>query len=645
MSDLIIILLIIVVTILFLVIVYAPPRREHNPNEPKTEASQEPRRARQVQRTSPIKVFRSFLAALFGGDDPIKTFEGEQILHRTSRHWIVLLIKGFVPLLIMLLFGALAFYRFIGGTFIRAGVRRPGQFGPVEIILAVLIIVVLFFWQRSVATRAKDKKKKKPTLGIEFLPELPYLFGVGLLGLMFFFRLQGGEVFYIEPFSTSRNDIFNQLLLLFSFISFIVLVYIAIDWSNDFLILTPTRVIFEDTELLVREIQQELVIENIQQVNIRADSYLAYLLGYFRNWWQRLIRRLGFRNKPADPPQAVFAKIIIGSYSPQTLIFERAAQPYEMQSKIQGEVNKLRKQQDVQTLRNLIENQVYENKPPKSATPHIEVNTEEATGIFSWFYHPNPEVKQEGGFDALTWRPVKLFMLQAISRPYFSFLLPALALWFFTRLGLLSVAVALLVGIPIAIVGLFWGIWIREEHENDKFILNIREVVDVDKKPFGPESSRRAPLSAIQNIEFDVSLVESILGYGDVIITTAGGAGKFHFEHVPDPRGVQATINNYLSYFKRRETERNLKSTLDLLQQYHRLQIEHNELLGDNLITNETVLALIASQVEAQLAADLPAQVQREVADQVPREVGRRVVTPLRRELGRTGLFRRRRLR
>ena len=63
------------------------------------------------------------------------------------------------------------------------------------------------------------------------------------------------------------------------------------------------------------------------------------------------------------------------------------------------------------------------------------------------------------------------------------------------------------------------------------------------------------------------------------------------------------------------------------------------------LISNEIVLDLIASQVEAQLAAELPAQVEREVAEQVPREIGRRVVTPLRRELGRTGFFRRRRLR
>jgi hypothetical protein len=644
MSDLIIVLLIIVVTILFLLEVFAPPRREHEASEPKHGVITEHRHARQVQRTNPLRAFRSFLVALFGGDDPVKTFEGEPILHRTSRHWIVLLIRGFVPLLIAVLAGVLAMYRFIGGTFIRPGVRRAGQFTVVEFILIVLILAVLFFWQRSASLRAKDKKKK-PTLGIGFLADLPYLFGVGLLGLMLFFRLQGGEVFYIPPFSVPQNDIFNQLLLLFSFISLIVLIYIAIDWSNDFLILTPTRVIFEDTELLVRQIQQELVIENIQQVNVRADSYLAYLLGYFRNWAQRIMRRLGFRSKPIGTPQAVYAKIIIGSFSPQTLIFEYADHPYEMQGKIQGLVNNLRRQENVETLRRLIEDQVYENKPPRSATPQVEVDSSEAGGLLGWFRHPNPEVRKEGEFDVLTWRPVKLFMLQAIARPFFSFLLPALALWFLVRLGVLPVEFALLLAFLIAIVTLIWGFWIREEHENDKFILNIREIVDVDKKPFGPESSRRAPLSAIQNIEFDVSFIEGLLGYGDVIITTAGGAGKFTFEHVPDPRGVQATINNYLSYFKRRETERNLKGTLDLLQQYHKLQIEHGELINNDLINNQAVMALIASQVEAQLAADLPGRVEREVADQVPREVGRRVVTPLRRELGRSGFFRRRRLR
>jgi len=642
MSDFDIILLIIVVTILFLLEVYAPPRREHDPNAPKHETIREHRHARQVQRTSPARAFRGFFVALFGGDHPVKMVDDQPVLHRTSRHWIVLLRRGFVPLAIMLLASALAFYRLIGGTFIQPGVRRAGQFGLIEIMLLALIIVVLFFWYRTAGIRAKEKKA---TFGTAFLANLPYVLAVGLLGLILFFRLQGGEIFYIKPYSQPRNDLANPLLLLVSFISLIVLSYIAIDWSNDFLILTKTRVIFEDTELLVRQIQQELVIENIQQVNVRAESYLAYLLGYFRNWTQWILRGLGFRSKPVALVQAVYAKIIVGSYSPQTLIFEYADHPYEMQRQIQNLVNNMRKQENVDTLRRLILNQVYEGKPQQSATPHIEVKTEGAKGLFGWFFYPNPEVESDGGFDALTWRPVKLFMLQAIARPYFSFLLPALALWVLTRLGLLSAEWVLLIGGVIAIVMLFWGFWIREEHENDKFILNIREVVDVDKKPFGPESSRRGPLSAIQNIEYDVSFIEGLLGYGDVNITTAGGAGKFTFKHVPDPRGVQATINNYLSYYKRRETERNLKGTLDLLEQYHKVQLDRGELIGDNLKNNDIIAQLIANQVEAQLAADLSGRVERELSEQVPREVGHRAVTPLRRGLGRSGFFRRRRLR
>ena len=43
-------------------------------------------------------------------------------------------------------------------------------------------------------------------------------------------------------------------------------------------------------------------------------------------------------------------------------------------AKSRSVVNNLRKQEDVKTLRRMIENQVYENKPPKSATPQIEVD-------------------------------------------------------------------------------------------------------------------------------------------------------------------------------------------------------------------------------------------------------------------------------
>lgn len=52
---------------------------------------------------------------------------------------------------------------------------------------------------------------------------------------------------------------------------------------------------------------------------------------------------------------------------------------------------------------------------------------------------------------------------------------------------------------------------------------------------------------------------------------------KFTFDHVPDPRGVQATINDYLTDFRKHEKERQLRDTLTLLKQYDLVQREHGE--------------------------------------------------------------------
>ncbi len=97
----------------------------------------------------------------------------------------------------------------------------------------------------------------------------------------------------------------------------LLLVYILIDWANDFLILTNTRVIHDDQQLFVRHVQQQLLVNDIQQVNLRQGSY--------PEWWFN------------------YGTILIRSFSPRRLTFEKAANPKVMQDKIMGEVNKIRK--------------------------------------------------------------------------------------------------------------------------------------------------------------------------------------------------------------------------------------------------------------------------------------------------------------
>jgi hypothetical protein len=146
-----------------------------------------------------------------------------------------------------------------------------------------------------------------------------------------------------------------------------------------------------------------------------------------------------------------------------------------------------------------------------------------------------------------------------------------------------------------------------------------------------------APLGNVQDVQFDQNFVENLLGYGDVTITTGGGAGNFTFKHVPDPRNVQATINDYLTDFRKREKERAQQATIALLKQFRAAQRDHGELLNDQQI------AAVAEKVNEIIGSEVPAQVEREVASQVPDAVRRQVDGSLRRELWRTGFFRRRR--
>jgi len=89
-------------------------------------------------------------------------------------------------------------------------------------------------------------------------------------------------------------------------------------------------------------------------------------------------------------------------------------------------------------------------------------------------------------------------------------------------------------------------------------------------------------LGAVTNVSFETTFISNLLGYGDVVVETAGSGGKFTFMHVPNPRDVVTKINDYYVMFKRADKERSLNDMLELLRHYHLAQQRHNELLPAN---------------------------------------------------------------
>ncbi|HNP73316.1 MAG TPA: PH domain-containing protein [Kouleothrix sp.] len=557
--------------------------------------------------------------------------EGEQILHYTRRHWILLLQRIFIPLLIAALTFGLALYRLVGGQFFQRDVAPTGRLVDViNIFFLALIGGLLFVWFRG---NSDPKKKKKPgRFGIS--ADTLLLLAMATLALMIYFRYQGGRVFYIDQASAAGADLINLLLFLVALVAFGTLVYLTIDWANDFLILTNTRVIYDDTQLLVRHVKQEILLENIQQVNLSADSYFAYFLGQLALWRDQLRFRLGLlKTKPPEKPAVAYGKLVVGSLSVRKLLFEWAANPALMQQKISAELGKLRKQNEPELLRQIIEDQVYGKKPDKKREAPIHV--EERPGPIPWLFSTNPEINYEK--EEVTWRPFWIFLVLAMLRPFGILLLSSVLLIIASRLELIGGGWALLIWLPIALGCIGRIIWVREEHEHDKYILQRDKIVDVDKRPFGPESTRSAPLDRIQDVSFDVSFVESILGYGDVFIETGGGGGKFTFKHVPDPRNVATTINDYLTDFKKREKERTQKDVLTLLKEYHTVQERRGELADTSRVE-----ALLAEKLAEYTQKELPVQVEREVNTRMPTLMRRQMQALLRRNARRERLMRRR---
>lgn len=193
-----------------------------------------------------------------------------------------------------------------------------------------------------------------------------------------------------------------------------------------------------------------------------------------------------------------------------------------------------------------------------------------------WLIPDNPEIDEQSS--TIIWRPHWIFLLRGLLGPLLLLVVASLALTISANLFLLN---SLELGIALSLlllVVLLWSLWEWEDYRNDCYILTPEKVVDIEKKPFGPEDRREAGMGAINNISLQTTYISNLFGYGDVVLTTAGGGTPFTFNRVPQPRDVVAKITEYNVRFKRADQNRSLNDMLGLLRHYHEAQLAHDEI-------------------------------------------------------------------
>jgi CRP-like cAMP-binding protein len=122
-----------------------------------------------------------------------------------------------------------------------------------------------------------------------------------------------------------------------------------------------------------------------------------------------------------------------------------------------------------------------------------------------------------------------------------------------------------------------WLIYRYEDWRNDLYILSDEHIVDIERRPFGMFGERRqARLNQIQDIRYRVpNPLATLLDYGDVHIETAAETGRFTFDQVHDPAGVQEEIFARLEMLRSRvervEEERRADEMANWFREYHRI--------------------------------------------------------------------------
>jgi len=99
------------------------------------------------------------------------------------------------------------------------------------------------------------------------------------------------------------------------------------------------------------------------------------------------------------------------------------------------------------------------------------------------------------------------------------------------------------VSLPLLMIPVFlWWVYQYLDWQNDIFRVTGDQIFDIDKKPFGTEESRAAPLANILGTRYErIGVLGYMLNFGTVYIDI--GSTQFAFENVLDPAIVQSDID------------------------------------------------------------------------------------------------------
>jgi hypothetical protein len=335
--------------------------------------------------------------------------------------------------------------------------------------------------------------------------------------------------------------------------------YRAVDWSNDYYIITNRRVVWLEKVVGLYDSRLESMLESLLSVNVNTGQ-----LGRWFGFGDVILRTFTGEIKFSDINNPSYAEAMIREYW--------------------GRTKNVKQQTQKESLRDSVRNKITAQPSVAPASSQAAAKSQlvksASTGlgqplVFEHFLKVRFLVD-----NTITFRKHILFLILRSILPLSAFLLSLALPIFLFALGTFSPVATmflLLLGIGISFLWWMYNYW---AWANDLYIITNDQIVDIFRKLLGAESRRTAPLENILSVQYERSGIFGIIfNYGTVYVSV--GEVQLDFEHVVDPPSVQQEVIRRMNVriAKKKEDEANAERERmgEWLAAYHEVAKEMHE--------------------------------------------------------------------
>jgi hypothetical protein len=321
----------------------------------------------------------------------------------------------------------------------------------------------------------------------------------------------------------------------------------ALEWSNDYFILTRDRVLIQKLMIGFFESRQETPMSAILSTGLNA-SFAGRMFGFGAVTARAYTGDLRFNNLP--DPDLILACL---ENRRQSLQVE---QRREEQAKMSSMLKNRLAPEGVRITQPVPVN--------RKEGVHVNYYTGKISDLLAQFFGLRKEEEGDIVYRTHWWVLLKRTILPIL------FILLVLGVVVAGFVGRIALDPALISIIALAgiVIGSLWWLYNFIDWRNDIYVISGDQLIDINRRPLGSEEKRSAPVKNIQTVQYKRNgIIGLVLNFGTVRVQI--GNEELTFDNVYNPSVVQVEIFEHLRVFNEHSRHMEQERMVDWFAHYN----------------------------------------------------------------------------